>query len=299
MGQPNVTEVTVRSTAAGAGAWAVRVAQRVIDVLLGVRGEVLNPHPAAGPPLTEVLPALRRFLAGGQVDYARLREAPAFQQYCQAVAALHHAAPPAAPEAARAWWINLYNALIIHAVIALRIRRSVWEDRGFFRRAAYRVGGLRLSADDIEHGILRGNRPHPLLRVRQFPPGDPRLRWTLPLDPRIHFALVCASRSCPPVVIYTTDGLDAQLDAAAAAFITSGGVEVNGRQGVLYLSPIFKWYAADFGGKRGVLAFVSRYLRRDPSPGLEERRIMIRYLRYDWTLNRAAPVEATLPGEAG
>jgi len=67
---------------------------------------------------------------------------------------------------------------------------------------------------------------------------------------------------------------------------------------VLYLSPIFKWYAADFGGQRGVLAFVSRFLRRDPSPGLEERRIMIRYLRYDWTLNRAA-VEAILPGEKG
>jgi hypothetical protein len=237
----------------------------------------------------EVLPDLRRFVAVGRVDYRRLEQAPVFQRFSDAIASLHRREPPASEDAAMAWWINLYNALVIHAVIAFGIRRSVWEDRGFFRRAAYTVGGQRMSADDIEHGVLRGNRPHPLLRMRQFPSDDPRLRWSLPLDPRIHFALVCASASCPLVHVYTPARVRAELDRAATAFINGGGVIVDWATRTLALSQIFKWYRDDFEGRGGTLAFISGYLQAPSARAVVQKPVRVRYLRYDWTLNALPP----------
>lgn len=269
-------------------AWVHRAAHRIVDLALGIHpGEVLNPRPQSGPSLDVVLPALRAFLQSGEVDYASLQRAPAYVEFCAAADALHLVEPPPAEAAARAWWINLYNGLIIHAVIAFHIRRSVWEDRGFFRRAAYIVAGHRMSADDIEHGVLRGNRPHPLLRLRQFAPGDPRLRWSLPLDPRVHFALVCASRSCPPVGLYTASALEDQLDLAASAFITGGGVRADPLTRTVSLSRIFLWYQADFGGGAGVRTFIARYADEHIRALLLTPGIRVRYLPYDWTLNAA------------
>src|SRR3990170_3298187 len=55
-------------------------------------------------------------------------------------------------------WINTYNALVADGIAALGLRRSVWELPNFFQRVGCRVGGLTFTADDIEHGVLRGNR---------------------------------------------------------------------------------------------------------------------------------------------
>ncbi len=189
-----------------------------------------------------------------------------------------------------AFWINLYNALVIDGVIAFGIKRSVREDLGFFRRTAYLVGGRRYAVDDIEHGILRANRPHfhPLLLFPQFGPDDPRLSFAMEtVDPRIHCALVCASRSCPPIVAYEAEEIDRQLDLAARTFVNHGGVTASSNG--VHLSRIFKWYEGDFGGRRGVLEFVLRYLEDGP---LRERLASaggappIRFQPYDWSLNR-------------
>lgn len=264
----------------------LRATHALLDAALGIPpGVVLNPTPRDGLAVEQVLPEFREFLGSGRVDYERLREAPAFQRFCDAVGSLHHREPPVAGEAAAAWWINLYNALVVHAVIVLQIRRSVWERRGFFRHAAYAVCGQRISADDIEHGVLRGNRAHPIFRIRQFAPDDPRLPWTLTSDPRVHFALVCASASCPPIRLYTPERLTVDLDRAAAAFINGGGVAVDPATRTVSLSRIFKWYQDDFGGRDGVLAFIHRYLQ-DPSARAAIRGpFRIRYQRYDWTIN--------------
>lgn len=274
----------------GVQSWAIRRAHRLIDAALGVRpGDVLNPAAHRGPGRGEVWPDLRPFLVGGAVDYAGLRDTEEFRRLCEAAAALHDRAPPAASQAARAWWINLYNTAVVHAVIAFGIRGSVWEHRGFFRQAAYRVEAWRVSADDIEHGILRGNRPHPLIRLRQFAAGDPRLSWSLPLDPRIHFALVCASRSCPPIRVYTPSEIEQQLDTAAHAFINGGGIRVDTTSNTIWLSQIFKWYQADFGGRGGVLTLVAHHLEDEEACAIVQRpHLRIRYLRYDWRLNGVA-----------
>lgn len=265
--------------------WSTRTAHALIDAALRIPGTVLNPAAREGPPIEEVLPDLRAFLAAGRVDYRGLGQAPAFRRFCEAAASLHYREPPGATDEAVAWWINLYNALVIHGVIAFGIRRSVWEDRGFFRRAAYMVCGQRMSADDIEHGVLRGNRVHPLFLIRQFASNDPRLRWSVPLDPRVHFALVCASASCPAVRFYTPARLRADLDRAAATFINGGGVIVDPITRTVSLSKIFKWYRADFDGGGGTLTFVGGYLQDPLARAVVQGSVRVRYLRYNWTLN--------------
>ena len=82
-------------------------------------------------------------------------------------------------------------------------------------RFAYNIGGHNLTLDEIEHGILRGNKPHP--SNHQGPPifgdpADPRIRLAVTnFDPRIHFALNCGALSCPPIRIYTAEKLDKQV----------------------------------------------------------------------------------------
>jgi hypothetical protein len=157
----------------------------------------------------------------------------------------------------------------------------------FFRRAAYLVGEQRMSLDDIEHGILRGNRGHPFLPGPQFASRDARLAWVLPLDARLHFALNCASRSCPPIRVYTAEKLDAQLAMAANSFVDS---DLRLEPGVrtMFLSSIFKWFLKDFGGRSGIAAFLLAHLPAD------ERRewvinnrdkLRFKYEPYDWGLN--------------
>jgi hypothetical protein len=266
----------------------VPLAHRILDIVLrtGDRS-VLNPESRSGSRMEEVLPDLRRFLAAGRVDYALLRAAPEYRRLCDAAAALRDASPPESAEDARAWWVNLYNALVIHGVIAFEIRRSaLWEDFGFFRRAAYTVGGHQVSADDIEHGILRDNRPHPVFRIRQFRGADPRLAWSLVLDPRIHFALVCAANSCPAISYYRADRFDAQLEAAAVAFVNGGAVVADPDRRVVSVSRIFKWYQEDFGGRAGVLALIARHSHDEATRAMaRDPHVRIRYQRYNWGLN--------------
>jgi Protein of unknown function, DUF547 len=126
-----------------------------------------------------------------------------------------------------AFFINVYNALIVHATVAHGVPANVVERLKFFKKANYVIGGARFSADDIEHGVLRSNAVAPgslaaLLRLPkmfqkpQFPKGDIRASLAIsPLDPRIHFALVCGAKSCPPIKLYTPDNLDEGLQARA------------------------------------------------------------------------------------
>ena len=125
---------------------------------------------------------------------------------------------------------------------------------------ASRVPG---TLDDIEHSILR-----------------PQFN-----DPRVHFAINCASKSCPPLLAepYRGEVLDAQLDRAAADFLNRpGNYRLDGDR--FYVSSIFKWFDEDFGN---VLDFYSRYARGDLKQKLQagRDRIKLAYLEYDWSLN--------------
>ncbi|GAB4286075.1 MAG: DUF547 domain-containing protein [Deferrisomatales bacterium] len=188
-----------------------------------------------------------------------------------------------------AFWINLYNTIVVDGVIALGVAESVHEVPGFFRKVAYEIGGRRFSPDDIEHGILRANRRPPHGLRRAFGPLDGRRAFALRrMDPRIHFALVCGSRSCAPIRFYSRDRVDEELELAATAFVNGPEVEIDETGGKIRLSRIFKWYQADFGGRAGVLDFVRRHLldagKREFLEG-REKNLEMEYAAYDWSLN--------------
>ena len=124
--------------------------------------------------------------ADGRLDYAKLRASSEWSEAVARAGALQAVSPGdlSGRQPRLAFWINVYNALVFHAIVALGIRRTVWEMRGFYGRVSYRIGGFVLSADDVEHGILRGNARHgwlraaPLRRARLAPgpggvPGGP------------------------------------------------------------------------------------------------------------------------------
>lgn len=254
--------------------------------------------PAHNPGLPAALAAALRALKaaaisadGLRADYAALAVDPAFRHYRAELAPQLAGFDPAALTvrgARLAFWVNLYNLLVLDAVVALGVRRSV-ADRlaglSFFRRASYLIGGVRFSLEDIEHGVLRANAGNPFLPGPQFAADDSRLPLAVaPVDPRVHFALNCASRSCPPIAAYDTARIDEQLELAARAFVAADA-ELDGA--TLRLSAIFDWYRADFGGYAGVVRFVRQYLPDD------ERRRRLAALRevdlvfkpYDWGLN--------------
>jgi hypothetical protein len=231
----------------------------------------------------------------GRVNYEAVRAHPAYAEYGQLVAELASYNPASLTSSSdqRAFWINLYNALVIDAVVTEGVKKSVQQGLGaiplfaltrasFFQRAAYTVGGQRLSLNDIEHGLLRANKGFPILQRRRFSKGDSRLAWVVnPFDARIHFALNCASASCPPIAFYAPEKLDAQLELAASNFITA---ETSLEGQTVRTSMLFRWYGADFGASQAeIIAFIGRYLKTPLPTGP----LRLEYRPYNWALNSA------------
>lgn len=182
---------------------------------------------------------------------------------------------PVSNEEARAFWINLYNALTLHAVERSGAKQSLTAHTGFFDRYAYRVSGHSFSLNDIEHGVLRANRGAFSGRTR-FQRDDPRLPFVLTLEPRVHFALNCAARSCPPIRFYAAARLDEQLEVATHAYLQSARADGT----TVWLPRLLGYYAADFAASP--LRFARRY-RPDLPAGAR-----VRYLPYDWALEVSA-----------
>jgi hypothetical protein len=194
--------------------------------------------------------------------------------------------PPARP-ARLAAWINAYNRLVADGIVALGIRQTVWEVPDFFDRICLRVGELVFSANDIEHGVLRGNRPNPLSGATPFPEGDPRRRSSIvPPEARIHFAINCGARSCPAARLYHPETLDDELEEATRSFVNR---EVALEGGVISASPIFQWFRADFAALPGGLpGFLARYLADDAVRRalLGGGEAALSWRSYDWRVPR-------------
>ena len=168
-----------------------------------------------------------------------------------------------------AYWVNLYNAATIEVVLGaypvtsiLNIKDGLFPT-GPWDRKVVTVKGMKLSLNNIEHGILR-----PIFK-----------------DPRTHFAVNCASVGCPNLALtaYEAGNLDAQLDVAARAYVNSPrGFQAKGK--ALGASRIFDWYGVDFGGPAGVLAFARRYADADTAKLLAGRKTIDSY-DYDWSIN--------------
>ena len=266
--------------------------------------KVLNDEPPAAGDATasnvaEALRKLRNELKrealdeNGQVDYAQLRTSPTFAEM-EKTSALLHAVDPnemTHDDTRITFWLNLYNVLAIHGVLALGIRESVMEIPSFFGVVAYRVGDFVLTLDEIENGVLRRNATRPASRTRPFDDDDPRLALCPShVDARIHAALVCASTSCPPVAFYEASKLDAQLELAALNHVASD-VEIDDTHHTVRVPIIFRYYESDFGRAAGVRLFLIEHARDAQRKALEaafRAGYELDYHRYDWSLNSMA-----------
>ena len=174
-----------------------------------------------------------------------------------------------------AYWINLYNAVTVQVVLDNHPVSSILKidispglfSMGPWGKKLVSIEGEDVSLDDIEHRILR-----PIWR-----------------DPRIHYAVNCASISCPNLIdrAYTADQMDALLEANAIAYVNHPrGAEMRG--GTLTASSIYNWFQADFGGSEtGVLAHLRKYARPELLRDLKFA-IDIDSYDYDWSLNAAS-----------
>jgi hypothetical protein len=232
---------------------------------------------------------LRKHLdPAGRVDYAAWKADPADLEALDAyINLIANASPESHPQLfptprdVLAYWINTYNALVIRAVLEHWPIQSVTDvssglsfvrGQGFFANRKYLVGGQRISLYELENGKLRNQN-----------------------DPRIHFAINCASRSCPPIdrEAFFAEGLDGRLEARAHAFVNSEANVYPSPEGrTVHLSMIFEWYEGDFLASlpKGstILDYVLAYaepelagkLRRAKAEGWK-----VDYLTYDWKVN--------------
>jgi uncharacterized protein DUF547 len=177
--------------------------------------------------------------------------------------------------------INAYNAYTVRAILDHPDVASIKKIPGVWTQTKRRVGGFDLTLDDIEHGILR-----PFFR-----------------DPRVHFALNCASRSCAPLPMWAYDGdrIDMQLEDRAASFV-SDPKNVDFERDTLVVSKYFDWYGGDFtaegwkGTAPTVLAYIARYAAPDVRVFIESRKgkPAITFAEYDWSLNAAVPPDPSV-----
>lgn len=227
----------------------------------------------------------------GKVDYRRLRATKSFEEVIQLAPALRHVTPEDLPtdDDRIAFFVNLYNVLSIHGVLAFQIDESVMEVPSFFGRVSYQVGDVVLSLDEMENGVLRRNAGHPATRRPTLADDSPAHAYSPSfIDPRIHMALVCASTSCPPVAFYDPDKLDDQLRMASANYVNTD-VRVLPKE--VRLPMIFRYYAVDWGGAKGIRKFLLEHADQELNSQLRQAFASDRpwvYDRYDWGLNASA-----------
>ena len=167
---------------------------------------------------------------------------------------------------ASSFFVDLYNLLTIHGVTKLSdFPKSVLDLNQFAKTTSYRIGPHVYSLDDIEHGILRGervrrsslssdehiplpgNKPHSNCTQRHFTFNDPRAKYAMRrCDPRIHFALNCAARSSPSIVIYSSTNLEKTLNMVTSSHCNME-IDVELDNARVHLSKLFHWYRSDFG----------------------------------------------------
>ena len=205
----------------------------------------------------------------GRVDYTKLKANPEkLERYLDLLAV----AKPKdlSYNAQLAFWVNAYNALVIKGVIdhyPTTSVRKVKLFRGFFYRLKFQVAGKTYTPNQIEHGIIR----------TEF------------VDPRVHFVLVCASTSCPPIEnsAFAAETIEERLETATFNFVQNPEqVRIDRVKRRVYLSKIFKWYDNDFTeGYDGVVDFLTDYLPPEDADFLLAENVKFHYLDYDWTLN--------------
>lgn len=156
-----------------------------------------------------------------------------------------------------AYYINLYNAHTVNLILDNYPVKSIKDIHRPWAKEIITIGNKELSLGALEHSILRKMN-----------------------EPRIHFAINCASNSCPKLLneAFTAENLEEQLNTVTLGFINSANNTITPNK--VTLSKIFNWYKDDFFNG-DLIKYVNQYSESTIAPGLK-----IRYQKYDWNLNR-------------
>ncbi len=233
----------------------------------------------------------------GSVDYQRLKEHRGnLDAFVASLANVDLTAIESQSEPERiAFWINAYNAITLQRIIdhypTKRVEtspgqrfpeNSIRQIEGVWDKLVTRVAGRDMTLDHIEHEILR----------KEFQ------------APRVHAALVCAAKSCPPLraEAFTAERLNDQLDDQSRRFLgTAGRFSIDREKKIVRLSPILKWYGKDFVGvydttstiqghspaETAALEFASRYVSAEDAEFIRTQTYRVEFLDYDWSLNES------------
>ncbi|MDT8389933.1 MAG: DUF547 domain-containing protein [Lentisphaeria bacterium] len=233
---------------------------------------------------------LKAHVAEGRVDYRALKSAPrALNDYLAKLARVSEKQfRDWSKDQQLAYYFNLYNAATLKLIVDHYPVDSIKDIGGWLKgpwdQQVVRLFGGTITLNNLEHDILRKKYD----------------------EPRLHLALVCAARGCPPLraEAYTAEELDKQLDDQARIYLASqAGLRIDRRQGVVYVSAIFKWYGEDFVGnytprvgfpglaktERAVAGFCARHVSDADQKYLKKGGYKIKYLDYDWSLNTEQP----------
>lgn len=201
---------------------------------------------------------LKAHVAGnGAVDYKGLKADEAKLDAYITLLAKEIPSESWSKEEAKAYWLNAYNANTIKLILDKYPVKSIQDinkgkpwDIDFITLA-----GKKYTLNNIENDIIRPTYN----------------------DPRIHFAINCAAKSCPPLAnaAFTAENVDSMLDARAKSFINSKANTLKGK--TIKISKIFDWYQKDFGD---VVTFINKYAAQKVEPNVK-----LTYSEYDWSLN--------------
>lgn len=233
----------------------------------------------------------RTYVVDGSVRYSALAASPDAMELLDAYLGQLAVVDPSAlaDDSERlAFWINAYNALVVRSVALALAEDPTYrvdrDDFAFFKREVHTIAGAVYSLDQLEHGVVRGERTHGSVETLDDAAWAPYAAHHAQLfdggtvDARIHVGFNCAARSCPPLPSFAFTGaeLDAQLDARAEGFVQdpARGAGPSG------ISMLFFWFAPDFGASHGSSrGFIERYRADTSSVDFDT------FLDYDWALN--------------
>lgn len=204
---------------------------------------------------------LKAHISNGKVDYLTIKKDPSeligLLEMAKEIQILKNKVAEY-----QAFWINSYNLLVIKGIVEKYPVKSPLDIPGFFDKTKHEIGGEKITLNDIENRLLRGNFPN---------------------EPRFHFVLVCAGLGCPPIIssAYMPLTLDSQLQEQTTKALNDPNF-IRASEKKVMVSQIFDWYKGDFTQNgQSLIDFINQY-RKEKLP----ENAKISYYPYDWALNK-------------
>ncbi|KAF8085251.1 hypothetical protein N665_0674s0016 [Sinapis alba] len=229
-----------------------------------------------------------------RLDYMRISQSEEFRRYLNLAQDLQRLnLLELSTDEKLAFFLNLYNAMVIHALIRIGRSEGMIARRSFFTDFQYVLGGYSYSLNSIRNDILRRGHRQSYPFIKPFMRGNTHHELGhQKLNPLVHFGLCDGTKSSPVVRFFTPQGVESELKRAAREFLQNGGIEVVLEKRVVHLSRIIKWYKDDFSEEKKLLKWIMSYVDANKAGLLTHLlgedgggSVHIVYQDYDWSIN--------------